>query len=105
MSGTDLDFRITIPATHPALPGHFPGRPIVPGMLLVAHVAAQLAASGEPACARVTAIRQVKFLSPLAPDEPCDVACRRRGGSSVEFTGTGSGGRIVVRGTFECAPA
>jgi 3-hydroxymyristoyl/3-hydroxydecanoyl-(acyl carrier protein) dehydratase len=36
----------TIPAEHPALPGHFPGRPVVPGALLLDHVLGRRAAGG-----------------------------------------------------------
>ena len=33
-----LRFTISIPADHPSLPGHFPGRPVVPGALILAEV-------------------------------------------------------------------
>ena len=51
---------------HPALPGHFPGAPIVPGALLLAEGLQQLATP----CGRALACRRIeraKFLMPVAP--------------------------------------
>lgn len=57
---------LRIPADHPAFPGHFPGRPIVPGVVLLD--LAQLAIEGASG-QRVGGIAQAKFLSPLGPGE------------------------------------
>ncbi|MBO1324792.1 AMP-binding protein [Acetobacter sp. TBRC 12305] len=51
-----------IPASHPCLAGHFPGRPVVPGVVLLEE---GLALAGL--CP--TRIEQVKFLRPVSPDE------------------------------------
>ncbi len=57
----------SIPADHPALPGHFPGNPIVPGTLILQHVIDSLAARhGER---RVCEVVDTKFLSPLGPGQ------------------------------------
>ena len=57
-----------VPADHPALAGHFPGRPIVPGVVLLDQVMrlaqAQLAAPME-----AWQVGQAKFLSPVGPGE------------------------------------
>lgn len=60
--------RFTVPASHPSLPGHFPGRPVVPGVVLLAHVQAAIEAAHGP----LPALRlpQVKFMRPLLPGEP-----------------------------------
>jgi 3-hydroxymyristoyl/3-hydroxydecanoyl-(acyl carrier protein) dehydratase len=59
-------FEFAVPSGHPALPGHFPGRPIVPGVLLLDHVLTGVQAR----VARPTAtLQQVKFASALLPDE------------------------------------
>jgi 3-hydroxymyristoyl/3-hydroxydecanoyl-(acyl carrier protein) dehydratase len=55
-----------VAADHPAFAGHFPGRPIVPGALLI-----DLAVRAvEQATARdVASVAQAKFLSPAGPGE------------------------------------
>ena len=63
--------RFSIPGAHPCLAGHFPGCPIVPGVLLLEHALAAIEAAHGP----LPALRlpQVKFLQPLLPGEPAQV--------------------------------
>lgn len=82
---------VRIPADHPALPGHFPGHPIVPGSLLLERVLA--------ACPRdCRQILVAKFRRPLLPgaearidysatagDDAVDFVCRQ--GDHVLCTG------------------
>lgn len=56
-----------VPDTHPALAGHFPGRPIVPGVVIVEQV---LAAVCAPSGQHLAAIPNLKFLHPLLPNQP-----------------------------------
>lgn len=56
-----------VPATHPSLPGHFPGRPLVPGVLLLEGVARAL--RERLGALRVTALHSVKFLLPVLPEQ------------------------------------
>ena len=62
----------TIETGHPALPGHFPGRPIVPGVVLLDHavlrIAAALGCAPQPA-----RLASVKFLATVVPNEPVTV--------------------------------
>ncbi len=62
---TTLDGTLRIDPAHPALPGHFPGDPIVPGVVLLDHVAARLEGVGFS----VAKLSMVKFLAPLRPGE------------------------------------
>lgn len=52
---------------HPSLPGHFPGRPIVPGVVVLDRVIAAI----EAAHGGIGALRlpQAKFQQPLLPGE------------------------------------
>ncbi len=69
-----MDFRI--PADHPSLPGHFPGRPVVPGVVLLDRVLEAIEAEG----AKIGALRfpQVKFLRPLLPEETARIELQAR---------------------------
>ncbi|MGE8225574.1 MAG: hypothetical protein ACN6RK_07290 [Stenotrophomonas sp.] len=60
--------QFSIPSDHPCLPGHFPGRPLVPGVVVLEQVLQAVAAECGHA---VGALRlpQVKFMAPLLPDE------------------------------------
>lgn len=63
--------RFTIPADHPCLPGHFPGRPLVPGVVLLERVLEEIEAThGTLGALRLP---QVKFLQPLLPGEEARV--------------------------------
>lgn len=64
-----MDF--TIDAGHPSLPGHFPGRPVVPGVVLLDRVFAAIEAAHGPLVA--TRLPQVKFLQPLLPGQAARV--------------------------------
>ncbi|CRI65562.1 conserved hypothetical protein [Thiocapsa sp. KS1] len=58
--------RIAIPLEHPVFEGHFPGRPIVPGSLLIdLVVAAWEDSGGDP----VSFLPSVKFHRPVAPGD------------------------------------
>jgi 3-hydroxyacyl-[acyl-carrier-protein] dehydratase len=56
-----------IRADHPSLPGHFPGAPLVPGVVILDEVVAALAEWQENS--QLSGIRNVKFLAPLKPEQ------------------------------------
>jgi 3-hydroxymyristoyl/3-hydroxydecanoyl-(acyl carrier protein) dehydratase len=60
-----------IPADHPSLPGHFPGRPIVPGVVLLDRVIEAIESSSGPL--PPLRLPQVKFLMPLLPGQTATV--------------------------------
>ena len=61
-----------VPSDHPSLPGHFPGQPVVPGVVLLEEVLkATEAWLAKPVS--VEALPQAKFLAPLLPDEPARI--------------------------------
>ncbi len=102
-----IEFSIT--ADHPALAGHFPGNPIVPGVVLLDEIIrateAQISCSGQRWW--VSDIPAVKFLRPLLPGQLCVVnfaehdqgqikfTCRSQG--EVIATGQLRGGRVSTR--------
>ncbi len=57
-----------IRADHPSLPGHFPGAPLVPGVVILDEVLEALIEWRQNA--KLTGIRTVKFLAPLKPEHP-----------------------------------
>ena len=52
---------------HPCLPGHFPGRPLVPGVVLLDRVVAAIEAQHGPL--GPLRLPQVKFVQPLLPGQ------------------------------------
>lgn len=57
--------------SHPCLPGHFPGRPLVPGVVVLDHVLAAIEQAHSPPGA--LRLPQVKFASPLLPGQAARV--------------------------------
>ena len=63
---------LVVPASHPIFAGHFPGRPIVPAVMLLDWVLRE--AGARAGCAVETlAVREAKFLEPLLPDERAEL--------------------------------
>jgi 3-hydroxyacyl-[acyl-carrier-protein] dehydratase len=58
----------TVPLDHPAFHGHFPGTPILPGVVLLDSVLRAVAAATGATLDRCE-IRSVKFLGPARPGE------------------------------------
>lgn len=58
---------IVIGADHPALAGHFPGEPVVPGVVILDEVRAL--AESRQSTHWVCAVTRVKFTAPLYPNE------------------------------------
>ena len=56
----------SIPADHPSLAGHFPGNPVVPGVVILEEVVLAVSAWREDF--RVVGAPSVKFIAPLRPE-------------------------------------
>lgn len=57
-----------IAADHPGLAGHFPGNPVVPGVVILDHVFSALRELYGPC--QVTRVPVAKFIMPLRPGQP-----------------------------------
>lgn len=90
---------LLIAPEHPCLPGHFPGQPLVPGVLLLEHVAQALRDWRQQRLAR---IREVKFLAPLYPGTSAELALLERGGQ-LRFE-VRQQDQVLARGVIEGAP-
>ena len=91
-----FQIRRMIAADHPSLPGHFPDRPIVPGVLILDEVIGVLAEWRSTDL--VTKISSAKFLAPLEPGEWFSIRFHDpTEADSVDFV-CRSGSRDIVQG-------
>jgi 3-hydroxymyristoyl/3-hydroxydecanoyl-(acyl carrier protein) dehydratase len=91
-----------VPADHPAFAGHFPGHPILPGVVLLAEVLAALEAAGIPQ-AEGWVVESVKFVGAVAPGTRLDIDHQVLANGSVRFA-MRAGERAVAMGTVSCPP-
>jgi 3-hydroxyacyl-[acyl-carrier-protein] dehydratase len=90
---------LRIAADHPSLPGHFPGDPLVPGVLLLEQVALALRAwRGE----RLARVLEAKFSAPLRPDEAAELELSAAAQGRVRFE-IRHAGALLARGVVEGA--
>jgi len=89
---------VAISADHPSLPGHFPGRPVVPGAIILAEV--MHAATGLlDAAQRIAGFPSVKFIAPMLPAQACELALTDDGAGAMRFDLT-QGAERVASGTL-----
>ncbi|MHA6205848.1 hydroxymyristoyl-ACP dehydratase [Dyella soli] len=98
MSDAAFHREIHVGADHPSLPGHFPGAPLVPGVLLLEQVAVALRAWRNQRLARVL---EAKFLAPLLPDERASLTLTDAAGR-LRFE-VRRDGELLARGVIEGA--
>jgi 3-hydroxymyristoyl/3-hydroxydecanoyl-(acyl carrier protein) dehydratase len=82
-----------LPADHPAFAGHFPGQPLLPGVVLLAEVLeAALADATLAAClGPAPTIASAKFLAPVSPDGSAAIVL------AIEFQVLANGVRFEVQ--------
>jgi 3-hydroxyacyl-[acyl-carrier-protein] dehydratase len=90
--GKSVDARAVFDAADPMFAGHFPGNPIVPGVILteaLAQAAGIAAASGYSETERPTfllsAIRTMKFLQAARPGEEIELRAEKIGATETLF--------------------
>src|SRR5690348_4337570 len=98
MSDTVFIAPLRIAAAHPALPGHFPGNPVVPGVVLLQRVAAALKQWRDQPMARF----DVKSLAPLLPEQDATIELREDA-ARVRFA-IRRGEDVLAKGVMESTP-
>ena len=99
--------RMVVPAGHPALPGHFPNHPIVPGVIILARVMQAILTQWPHI--ELGALRYARFHSPLMPGQGF-VVCPQLQGEHTRFevrlaeASPIEPGALLVSGQWACRP-
>ena len=83
----------TVGEDHPSLPGHFPGRPIVPGVVLLDRALRLILGERCP-----TGLPAVKFTAPVRPGQTVAVSSAPVGEGRIAFE-CSVAGAVVARGS------
>ena len=87
--------RFVIPPDHASLPGHFPGRPLVPGVVVL-DCAVAVILRHRPAV-HLVGFDDVKFVAPVRPGAEVSVSYSESTADRLTFA-CAVNGRIVLRG-------
>jgi 3-hydroxymyristoyl/3-hydroxydecanoyl-(acyl carrier protein) dehydratase len=88
---------VRIGANHPALPGHFPGHPIVPGVVLLDRVLEE-AERWLQRSLRPSALPNAKFTGPLLPEQDAELQLKLDG-EELRFS-LSRDGSSIAQGLF-----
>ena len=100
MSERRFDWRV--PEDHPAFAGHFPGHPILPGVVLLDRAICLAQAPGTEAGLTVS---QCKFLSPVGPGALLSFVLTPDARGGWRFTVEAADGRSVASGSLAALKA
>jgi len=92
----------TVPAEHPAFPGHFPGRPILPGVVLIDQ-ATYLADGLLPTGCTIRGLGNTKFFEPVGPGTHLIFRYAPASTKALAFEVHASD-RLVASGSFAIGP-
>ncbi|MBL8446840.1 MAG: hypothetical protein JNJ44_05425 [Zoogloeaceae bacterium] len=90
-----IEFVWPVPADLPAFAGHFPGQPIVPGVVILDRALGYVA-SWVPAPPASWQIAQAKFLAPAGPGDTLRFRLERRTSGAIAFQVEGRGGLVAT---------
>jgi 3-hydroxymyristoyl/3-hydroxydecanoyl-(acyl carrier protein) dehydratase len=76
--------RYTIPLDHPAFAGHFPGNPILPGVVLL-DLALQAIADGNHIVLNQCTLNSVKFIHPALPGDVLTITHKHTDSGAIHF--------------------
>lgn len=80
---SDSPHVLCVSDAHPSLPGHFPGSPVVPGVVLLSEVLTEL--QRQQPHMQVTGIKKLKFLRMLFPEQKFTVEFAEPAETSLRF--------------------
>lgn len=102
---TSADF--TIAADHPALAGHFPGEPIVPGVVILSQVAHAIGQRYPHAV--LGTLHNARFHRPLLPGQACRIDTRlnaeRVSFEVHQLQATNEDNSLIAHGQWACHPS
>jgi 3-hydroxymyristoyl/3-hydroxydecanoyl-(acyl carrier protein) dehydratase len=101
-AGGGGEIALHVAADDPCLPGHFPGQPILPGVLLLDALAAALC----PAPPAEMVLEAVKFAAPVRPGQVVTLRWRETAPGRAAFEAEADGARVLSgRAIWHAAPA
>ena len=95
-----IEFRFAVAPDHPSLAGHFPGNPVVPGVLLLDRA---LEALDRSSGRRVASLQRVKFVSALRPGDIAEGTWDVEGDRATFRITRRSGGAAATVAEGSCA--
>ncbi|VAX15176.1 hypothetical protein MNBD_NITROSPINAE04-278 [hydrothermal vent metagenome] len=96
----EIDVVFKIDESHPAIQGHFPGRPVVPAVVLLNNVQ-RLVNEHAGSSKRILKLRHAKFMAPIIPGMEVRINATFSEDGLIKFE-LGANGKTVATGILEC---